>query len=152
MPGARDLRYSAPAWDPVLHVQSGVGRVRRELLAHHRARRFLREAEVNADLDAALVAVAVGQALVAHAPEVPRLVPEDGERAGRLRERRRAVLDRELVERVADRRRQVGALAADEGEAVRVLDDADVLAARVTADLRRMACDERGLAGEGRLG
>ena len=55
--------------------------------------RFLRETEVDADLDAALVAVAVGEALVAHALEVPRLVPEDGERAGRLRERRRAVLE-----------------------------------------------------------
>src|SRR6187431_3442743 len=73
---------AAPAWHPVLHVQSGVGRIRRELLAHHRACFLLRETEVDADLDAALVAVAIRQALVAHALEMPRLVAENGERAG----------------------------------------------------------------------
>ena len=140
------------ARNPVLRVASGVGGVRRELLAHHRARGALGQAEVDADLHAALEAVAVRQALVAHAAEVPRLVREDGDRAGRLRERLLSVLDPDLVERVADRRRHVGLVAADEGKPVRVLDEADVLAARVAADLRGVPGDQRGFLREEGLG
>ena len=103
-------------------------------------------------LDAALEAVAVRQALVALAPQVPRLVAEHGDRARRSRERLHPVLDRELVERVADRRRQVRLAAADLREAVRVLDEADVVAALVARDRGRMARDRARLAGEDRLG
>jgi hypothetical protein len=62
------------------------------------------------------------------------------------------VLDRELVERVADLRGQVRLVAADLGQPVRVLDEADELAVLVARDLRRVPRDRARLAGEDRLG
>ena len=112
-------------------------RVRRELLAHHRVRGAPLEAQVDADLHPALEPVAVGEPLVPDAAEVLRLVPEDGDRAGRARERLHPVLERELVERVADPGHQVRPVAADEREAVGVLGEADVLAARVARTCAR---------------
>src|ERR671924_2088989 len=57
-----------------------------------------------------------------------------------------AVLERDLVEGVADPGRQVGAGAADGGGAVRVLHVADELAALVAVDLRLVPGDQCRLA------
>ena len=62
------------------------------------------------------------------------------------------MLEGELVEAVAETRHQVGAAAADEGQAVRVLCEADEAAAAVARDGCRVAGDLRRLAGEERLG
>ena len=69
--------------DEVGEVAGRVGGVRGELLAHHRAGGRLRQAEVDADADAALEGVAVGEPLVRDAVQVPRLVREDGDRPRR---------------------------------------------------------------------
>ena len=61
------------------------------------------------------------------------------------------MLDRELVQRVADLGGQERLVAADLGEAVRVLDEADVDALLVAGDRCGMARDRARLAGEDRL-
>ena len=72
------------------------------MLAHHRPRTALREAEVDADLDTALEAEAVRQAFVSDSSQMLRLVAEDCDGSRRARERLHPLLERELVERVAD--------------------------------------------------
>ena len=115
-------------------------RVLRELLAHHLPRCSLREAESDPELDAGLERVALGRAFVVDAAEVPGLVREDGNRSRSLA-RRRLVLVCEPVEVVAALRGQIGAVAADQRNAVCVLDEADVVPRLVATD-RRPPCPQ----------
>jgi hypothetical protein len=71
---------------------------------------------------------------------------KDRKRACRVRERLHPVLERELVERVAERRHQVRDATADLRGAVCVLDDADVPAGGVADHARRMSKGEPGAA------
>src|ERR1041385_3846783 len=83
---------------------------------------------------------------------MPRLVREHGDRAAGPREGLHAVLELQLVETVAEVRNEERDVPADRCDPVSVLDDADVTAARVTDDARRVPRDERRLAREGGLG
>jgi hypothetical protein len=74
-------------------------------------------------------------------------VREDGERAGGLARPHLAV-EREAVEVLAPLGRQVCELAADRGDAVRVLHCADERAGLVAPDPHRLPGDARGLGGE----
>ncbi len=86
-----------------------------ELLPHQPSRGVRREAEPLPDLDAALQPVALGRALVRDTAEVPRLMGEDGEGAGRL-VRSPLTLERQPVEIVAALRRQVGEVSRRRGQ------------------------------------
>ena len=66
---------------------------------------------------------------------------ENGDRACGLAERALVALVLEPVEPVTDLRRQVGVPAADLGDPVRVLDDADRLASGIAVHVRRVAGD-----------
>src|SRR4029450_12342363 len=62
--------------DEVAAVSCRVGRVGRELLAHHRARARIGEPEVDTNGDTALEGVTVGEPFVRDAAQVPGLVCE----------------------------------------------------------------------------
>ena len=80
---------------------------------------------------------------------MPGLVRENGERASGLA-RGDLAFEREPVQVVAALRRQVGEVASDEGGAVSMLDDADVLPGLVALDRDGLSGDARGLAREAR--
>ena len=123
-----------------------------ELLAHHPSRRAFRQTQPPAERNAALEAVAVRDSLVRLAVEVPRLMGEHGDRTRGLAERALVVLVLEPVEPVADVGRQVGVPAADLGDPVGVLDDADRLASGVAVNDRCVPGDPCRLGREQRLG
>ena len=127
-------------------------RVVGELLAHHARRRALRESEAPSQRDAALERVAVRHALVADPAQVPRLVRQHCDRAGRLGERALVALVGQAMQAIADGRRQERLRPADFGDTLGVLDDADGLAPRVAADVRAVAGDLGRLLGEQPLG
>jgi hypothetical protein len=79
-------------------------------------------------------------------------VGEDGDRACGLAEGALLAVEGEPVQPVADRGRESGVRAADLGDPVRVLDDADRFPFGVAVDARRMACDPAGLGREKLLG
>ena len=143
-PPSRQLRR-----DAVLRARAKSERVLDELPAHHPPRRVRREAEALSERDARLQRVALGEPLVGHAAEVPRLVSENGDSPGAL-VRPHFALEGQPVEVEAALRRQVRELAPDGGNAVRVLDGADVLAGLVTSDRHRLPRDLRGFLGVAR--
>src|SRR3970040_920448 len=76
-------------------------------------------------------------------------VGEDGEGARGLA-RGPPPLEAQPVQVVAALRSQIGAVASDQSDAVRVLDEADVVTRFVAADPDRLLRDTRGLLGEAR--
>ncbi len=70
--------------DAVLRGRSDSKRVLDELPAHHPPRRVRRDAEALAERDAGLQRVALGDPLVGHTAEMPRLVSENGDSPGGL--------------------------------------------------------------------
>jgi hypothetical protein len=135
----------------VLAAPASVQLVGDELGAHHSARLALVEAEAPADADTALECIALRHPLVAHAAEVPGLVGEDSDRAGRAAERIDLSVRGEPLEREAELGREVGEVAADDGHAVRVLDASDDLPGRVASHPHRLSRDARRLGGESRF-
>src|SRR3990170_2603224 len=115
-------------------------RVLSELLAHHLSRGSLREPEPLPEHEARLEGVALGRSLVALPAKMPSLVGENGERAGGPT-RGDLVVERQSIEIVTTLRGQVRAIASDGGDAVRVLDEPDVVARLVAADRDRLPCD-----------
>ena len=112
--------------------------VLRELLRHQALRRALVEPEPPSRARPRLERVALGRSLVALATEVPRLVrraPRSLARSGS----REPPPRRQPVEREADLRRDVRTIAADDRDAVGVLDVADVVARLVAPDRDRVS-------------
>src|SRR6187200_729009 len=142
---ARPVEVELPAVatlgrESVLERVRAAERVLDPLLTHELQCAPLGETEALAERDSALERVALGRRLVGLTPHVPRLVGEYGDGPSRANAVR-LVLEREVVEVVADLGSDDREITADGRHSVGVLDRSDVVARFVAADGDGLACD-----------